>query len=166
LEVCDAFAALLLGVLLVTGVRSTVGPAAASAAAPDAADLPGVYECQGTGADGRPYRGAVIIEPDGGRFVLRWVIDAQLTAIGVGIRGENMLALTRVKNLEAPSSAPQAPPQPRQPPVRPFGPARPIYRLEQRRNYCSPIASATINAAAPSAINDAHHGAAKRSHSS
>src|SRR5262245_11187400 len=87
-------AALLLGVLLVTGVRSTVGPAAASAAAADTPDLPGIYECHGTGADGRPYRGAVIIEPDGSRFVLRWVIDAQLTAIGVGIREENMLAVS------------------------------------------------------------------------
>jgi hypothetical protein len=87
-------AALLLGVLFLTSVNSPVGPAAAAAAAPDASDLPGIYECQGTGADGKPYRGAVIIEPDGSRFVVRWIIASELTAVGVGVRDENMLAVS------------------------------------------------------------------------
>ena len=65
-------AALLLGMLLLC-VSPLVGRAAEVPATPDPADLPGIYECQGTGADGRPYRGAVIIEPDGGRFVVRWI---------------------------------------------------------------------------------------------
>ena len=86
-------AALLLVVLLVSGMSSSIGRAA-PAAAPDASDLPGVYECQGTGADGRPYRGAVIIEPDGNRFVVRWIIASELTAIGVGVREANMLAVS------------------------------------------------------------------------
>src|SRR5262245_50193974 len=84
-------AALLLGVMLLACVRLAVVPARAAAAAPDAPDLPGIYECQGVGADGRSYNGAVIIEPDGSRFVVRWVIAAQLTAVGVGIREGNML---------------------------------------------------------------------------
>jgi hypothetical protein len=57
-------AALLLGLLQLC-VSPLVGRAAEVPAPPDPADLPGIYECQGTGADGRPYRGAVIIEPDG-----------------------------------------------------------------------------------------------------
>jgi hypothetical protein len=86
-------AALLLLVLLVTGVKPSIG-GAARGAAPDTSDIPGIYECQGTGADGRPYRGAVIIEPDGSRFVVRWIIASELTAIGVGVREGNMLAVS------------------------------------------------------------------------
>jgi hypothetical protein len=86
-------AALLLGVLLMMCVGPLVGRAA-EPSAPDSPDLPGIYECQGTGADGRPYRGAVIIEPDGGRFVVRWIIASELTAVGVGIREGNMLAVS------------------------------------------------------------------------
>jgi hypothetical protein len=87
-------AALLLVMLLVWCVAPLVGRAAGRPAAPDAPDIPGVYECQGTGADGRPYRGAVIIEPDGSRFVVRWIIASELTAVGVGIREGNMLAVS------------------------------------------------------------------------
>jgi hypothetical protein len=86
-------AALLLGVLLVANVSPSIGRAA-PAATPDTSDIPGIYECQGTGADGRPYRGAVIIEPDGSRFVVRWIIASELTAIGVGVREGNMLAVS------------------------------------------------------------------------
>ena len=86
-------AALLLCVLLVSVVSSSTGRAA-QAAPPDVFDLPGIYECQGTGADGRPYRGAVIIEPDGSRFVVRWIIASELTAVGVGVRDGNMLAVS------------------------------------------------------------------------
>ena len=88
------FAALLLGVLLLC-VGPLVGRAAEVPATPDpATDLPGIYDCQGTGADGQPYRGAVIIEPDGSRFVVRWIIASELTAVGVGIREGNMLAVS------------------------------------------------------------------------
>ena len=76
-------AALLLGVLALC-VGPLVGRAAEVPATPDPADLPGIYECQGTGAEGAPYRGAVIIEPDGSRFVVRWIIASELTAVGVG----------------------------------------------------------------------------------
>ena len=86
-------AALLLGVLLVLCIGPLVGRAAETPA-PDPADLPGIYECQGVGADGRPYRGAVIIEPEGDRFVVRWIIASELTAIGFGIREGNMLAVS------------------------------------------------------------------------
>ncbi|HZL95081.1 MAG TPA: hypothetical protein VFB99_15610 [Vicinamibacterales bacterium] len=86
-------AALLLGALLLC-VGPLVGRAAEVPATPDPADLPGTYECQGTGADGRPYRGAVIIEPDGSRFLVRWIIASELTAVGVGIREGNMLAVS------------------------------------------------------------------------
>ena len=86
-------AALLLGVLLLC-VGPRIGRAAEVPVTPDPADLPGIYECQGTGADGRPYRGAVIIEPDGSRFVVRWIIASELTAVGVGIREGNMLAVS------------------------------------------------------------------------
>ena len=86
-------AALLLGALLLC-VGPLVGRAAEVPATPDPADLPGIYECQGTGADGRPYRGAVVIEPDGSRFVVRWIIASQLAAVGVGVREGNMLAVS------------------------------------------------------------------------
>lgn len=86
-------AALLLGILLALCVGPLVGRAAETPA-PVPTDLPGIYECQGTGADGRPYRGAVIIDPDGSRFVVRWIIASELTAVGVGIREGNMLAVS------------------------------------------------------------------------
>jgi hypothetical protein len=74
------------------------GPLLAQTAAPapaaPATGLPGVYECQGTGADGKPYRGAVIIEPDGNRFVLQWFVGTQLSAIGLGLREGNVLAVS------------------------------------------------------------------------
>jgi hypothetical protein len=66
----------------------------APAPAAPAAGLPGVYECQGIGADGKPYRGAVIIEPDGNRFVLQWFVGTQLSAIGLGLREGNVLAVS------------------------------------------------------------------------
>jgi len=95
-------AALLLGVLLLC-VSPLVGRTVDVPATPDSADLPGIYECQGTGADGRPYRGAVIIEPDGGRFC------------------------RTIANPPEPSST-TPPPAPRQRPsgTRPFGSSRPI----------------------------------------
>jgi hypothetical protein len=74
------------------------GPLLAQTAAPTpaapAAALPGVYECQGTGADGKLYRGAVIIAPDGDRFVLQWFVGTQLSAIGLGLREGNVLAVS------------------------------------------------------------------------
>jgi hypothetical protein len=87
-------AALFLGVFLTVLAGPLVGHAAAMPAAAEPAALPGVYECQGTGADGRAYRGAVVIEPDGSRFLLRWFISAELTAVGLGIREGDMLAVS------------------------------------------------------------------------
>ena len=58
-------AALLLGISLSVWAGPLVGHAMAWPAAAEPVPLPGFYECQGTGADGRVYRGAVIIEPDG-----------------------------------------------------------------------------------------------------
>jgi hypothetical protein len=46
------------------------------------------------GPDGRPYRGAVIIQSDGNRFVLQWYVGAQLSAIGLGLRDGNVLAVS------------------------------------------------------------------------
>ena len=76
-------AALLLGVFLAISTGPLAGRVAALPAA-EPAGLPGIYECQGTGADGRQYRGAVIIEPDGDRFLVRWIIAA--AAHGSGTR--------------------------------------------------------------------------------
>jgi hypothetical protein len=86
-------AALFRGVFLALIVSPLVGDVA-PAATPEPAELAGVYECQGTGADGRPYRGAVVIEPDGDRFLLQWYTSAQLTAVGLGIREGDMLAVS------------------------------------------------------------------------
>jgi hypothetical protein len=76
----------------------SAGPLFAQTAEPDpaapAAELPGVYECQGISADGRAYRGAVIIQSDGNRYVLQWYVAAQLTAIGLGIRDGDALAVS------------------------------------------------------------------------
>jgi hypothetical protein len=83
---------------LAVALMMVVGPlvvrAAAAPADPEPPALAGVYECQGIGADGRPYRGAVVIEPDGQRFVLQWYMSAELSAVGVGIREGNMLAVS------------------------------------------------------------------------
>src|SRR5262245_37435286 len=87
-------AALFLSVFLSIVVGPLVGRAVAMPAAAEPATLPGVYECQGIGADGRQYRGAVVIEPDGNRFLLQWYISAELTAIGLGIREGDMLAVS------------------------------------------------------------------------
>jgi hypothetical protein len=87
-------AALFLGVFLAMLVGPLVGHAADVPAAAEPAALAGVYECQGMGADGRQYRGAVIIEPDGHRFLLQWYISAELTAVGLGIREGDMLAVS------------------------------------------------------------------------
>ena len=87
-------AALFLGVFLAMVAGPLVGHAAAMPAETEPAALAGVYECQGTGADGRPYRGAVVIEPDGKRFVLQWYMAAELSAVGVGIREGDMLAVS------------------------------------------------------------------------
>src|SRR5262245_52739699 len=87
-------AALLFGVFLSMITGPLVGTAAATPAEPEPAALAGVYECQGTGADGRAYRGAVVIEPDGKRFVLQWYMAAELSAIGVGVREGDMLAVS------------------------------------------------------------------------
>jgi hypothetical protein len=96
-------AAVLLGVLLLTisagplfaqTAEPEPDPASPTAPAVPAAGLPGIYECQGISADGRAYRGAVIIQPDGNRFVLQWYVGPKLTAVGVGIRGDNVLAVS------------------------------------------------------------------------
>jgi hypothetical protein len=88
-------AAVLLGVsLTILWAGPLLAQTAAPAPAVPAAGLPGVYECQGTGADGKPYRGAVIIEPDGNRFVLQWFVGTQLSAIGLGLREGNVLAVS------------------------------------------------------------------------
>ncbi len=86
--------ALLLGISLAVWVGPAVGHALALPAAADPIPLPGIYECQGTGADGRVYRGAVIIEPDGNRFLVQWYVAAELTAVGLGIRDGDMLAVS------------------------------------------------------------------------
>jgi hypothetical protein len=86
-------AALLLGMFFVVG-GPLVGRAAAAPPAADPAKIPGVYECRGMGADGRPYQGAVIIEPDGERFFVQWIVGAQRAAIGLGIRDGDMLAVS------------------------------------------------------------------------
>lgn len=87
-------AALLLGVSLTMWAGPLFAQAAAPAPAAPASGLPGVYECQGTGADGKEYKGAVIIHPDGNRFVLQWYVGTQLSAIGLGLREGNVLAVS------------------------------------------------------------------------
>jgi hypothetical protein len=87
-------AALFLGVFLAMLVGPLVGRTAAMQAAAEPAALAGVYECRGVGADGKQYRGAVVIEPDGSRFLLQWYMSAELTAVGLGIREDNMLAVS------------------------------------------------------------------------
>ena len=84
----------LLGLFLTVLAGPLVGHAAALPAAAGPPELPGLYDCQGTGADGRPYRGAVVIQPDGSRFLLQWYVATELTAVGVGIREGNMLAVS------------------------------------------------------------------------
>lgn len=87
-------AALLLGVVLAMWAGPLYAQTAAPAPDASASRLPGVYDCRGTGADGQPYRGAVIIETDGNRFVLQWYVGAQLSAIGLGLREGDVLAVS------------------------------------------------------------------------
>lgn len=87
-------AALLLGLSLTMWVGPLLAQTAAPAPATPTGGLPGVYDCKGTGADGKPYQGAVIIQPDGNRFVLQWYVGTQLSAIGLGLREGNVLAVS------------------------------------------------------------------------
>jgi hypothetical protein len=87
-------AALFLSIFLAMVVGPLVGRAVAVPAAAEPAALPGIYECHGVGADGREYRGAVVIEPDGNRFLLQWYISPELTAVGLGIREGDVLAVS------------------------------------------------------------------------
>jgi hypothetical protein len=87
-------AALLLGISLSVWTGPVVGHEMAPPVAAHPVPLAGIYECQGTGADGRVYRGAVIIEPDGNRFLVQWYVASELTAVGIGIRDGDMLAVS------------------------------------------------------------------------
>ena len=64
--------------------------AAGDPAAP--ADLPGFYVCNGTNADGT-YRGVVEIAKQNDSYALRWFVDSEVVAVGLGIRTGDVLAV-------------------------------------------------------------------------
>jgi hypothetical protein len=65
-------------------------------AASEPADVSGVYNCAGTAAEGKEYRGIVVIEKWGDTFHLQWIFPAGLAAIGVGVLNGDALAVTYV----------------------------------------------------------------------
>ena len=67
--------------------------ASASAQSTPAADLAGWYTCEGVSKDGRPYHGLVEIVKHRDVYQLFWSFDAEIGAVGIGIRSGNVLAV-------------------------------------------------------------------------
>jgi hypothetical protein len=59
-----------------------------------ARDLHGTYDSEGTDLDGRRYRGTVVIAKHGDVYYLQWKFAARLSALGIGIVTNDMLAVS------------------------------------------------------------------------
>ena len=67
-------------------------------AAPDTAtpdnDIAGIYECEGTTANGSPYKGTVEIARNNGTYEVLWVFGPREQYLGFGVVNENVLAVS------------------------------------------------------------------------
>ena len=77
------FRSLFLVPALLTAVLAVAEPASAG---PGAADLSGTYACSGINPDGSGYESVVEIARLNGAYQLRWVVDSEVIAVGMGIR--------------------------------------------------------------------------------
>lgn len=62
-------------------------------ATPDT-DITGIYECEGTTANGSPYKGTVEIARNNGTYELLWVFGPREQYLGFGVVNENVLAVS------------------------------------------------------------------------
>jgi hypothetical protein len=66
--------------LLLFGVIAATAPVRTQSVDPS-----GIYRCEGTSADGKPYQAVVEIKKNGGAYLLRWVTPGGMAHIGVGV---------------------------------------------------------------------------------
>ena len=59
-----------------------------------ALDLTGVYLCEGTNPDGKPYRGVVEIAAVANTYLVRWTLSDDVEVLGVGIVEKGLLAVS------------------------------------------------------------------------
>jgi hypothetical protein len=78
-------------ILILTMLAGLTLTAAGDPAAP--ADLPGFYICNGTNGDGTSYRAVVEIAKQHDSYVLRWFVDSDVVAVGLGIRTGDVLSV-------------------------------------------------------------------------
>ena len=57
-------------------------------------DIAGVYECQGTTANGTAYRGTVEIVRNNGTYEVLWVFGPREQYLGFGVINDNVLAVS------------------------------------------------------------------------
>lgn len=62
-------------------------------ATPDT-DITGIYECEGTTANGSPYKGTVEIARNNGTYEVLWVFGPREQYLGFGVVNENVLAVS------------------------------------------------------------------------
>ncbi len=56
-------------------------------------DLPGVYVCSGNNADGSQYQAIVEIVRQNDAFLLVWLSDSEIVAVGIGVLSGRVLAV-------------------------------------------------------------------------
>jgi hypothetical protein len=59
-----------------------------------AADITGVYECEGTTANGAPYKGTVEIARNNGTYEVLWTFGPREQYLGFGVVNDNVLAVS------------------------------------------------------------------------
>jgi hypothetical protein len=57
-------------------------------------DISGIYECEGTTANGSPYKGTVEIARNNGTYEVLWVFGPREQYLGFGVINENVLAVS------------------------------------------------------------------------
>jgi hypothetical protein len=57
-------------------------------------DISGIYECEGTTANGSPYKGTVEIARNNGTYEVLWVFGPREQYVGFGVINENVLAVS------------------------------------------------------------------------
>lgn len=85
--------------ILLIALLSITLPLSSSAQSPETGDLAGVYVCDGINPDGSPYKGIVQIAKYRDAFQVQWSFNHEVSAIGIGIRSGNVLAVTYFSGL-------------------------------------------------------------------
>ena len=91
------FRSLFLVAAFLTALLAVAEPASAG---PGGADLSGTYACSGINPDGSGYESVVVeIARLNGAYQLRWVVDSEVIAVGMGIRTGDVLAVAYLSGL-------------------------------------------------------------------